>query len=52
MREFVRWNATQGELLAKGYENNYYGEKEVARERRLYEAVAERFLLEDADFRA
>lgn len=52
MREFVRWNAIQGELLAKGYENNYYGEKEVARERRLYEAVAERFLLEAADFRA
>lgn len=52
MGEFVRWNAIQGELLAKGYENNSYGEEEVARERRLYEAVAERFLLEDADFGA
>lgn len=29
-----------------------YSEKEVAPERQLYEAVAERFLLEDADFRA
>ena len=52
MREFARWNAIQGELLTKGYENNFYGEEKVARERRLYEAVAERFLLEDADFGA
>lgn len=52
MREFARWNDIQGELLAKGYENNFYDEERVAQERRLYEAVAERFLLEDADFRA
>ena len=52
MRVFVRLNAIQGELLAKGYENNFYDEERVAQERRLYEAVAERFLLEDADFRA
>ena len=52
MREFARWNAIQGELLTKGSENNFYGEEKVARERRLYEAVAERFLLEDADFGA
>lgn len=52
MREFARWNDIQGELLAKGYENNFYDEERVAQERRIYEAVAERFLLENADFRA
>lgn len=52
MRELARWNVIQDELLARRYKNNFYDEKEIARERRLYEAVAERFLLEDADFRA
>ncbi len=41
-----------GRAAGGGYENNFYDEEKVARERRLYEAVAERFLLEDADFRA
>lgn len=52
MRELARWNVIQDELLARRYKNNFYDEKEIAREGRLYEAVAERFLLEDADFRA
>ena len=52
MRELARWNVIQDELLARRYKNNFYDEKEIAQERRLYEAVAERFLLEDADFRA
>lgn len=52
MREPARWNVIQDELLARRYKNNFYDEKEIARERRLYEAVAERFLLEDADFGA
>lgn len=52
MRELARWNVIQDELLARRYKNNFYDEKEIARERRLYEAVAERFLLEDADFGA
>ena len=52
MKEFVHWNAIQGELLAKGYENNFYNEEEAAREQRLFRAIAERFLLEDADWGA
>ena len=52
MREFTAWNALQGELLAKGYESNYYSKEDMSAERRLYEAIAERFLLEDEDFRA
>lgn len=27
MRESVRWNAIQGELLSKGYENNFFNEE-------------------------
>lgn len=48
--EFLRWNETQGELKAKGYPNNHYGDGEVAQERRLFQAIAERFVLEDVDF--
>lgn len=49
--EFLRWNETQGELKAKGYENNHYGDGEAERERRVFRAIAERFVLEDIDFR-
>ena len=52
MKEFAHWNAIQGELLSKGYENSFYNEEEAAREQRLYRAIAERFLLEDADWGA
>ena len=49
--EFLRWNEIQGELKVKGYENDYYGDGEVARERCAFRAIAERFVLEDVDFR-
>lgn len=48
--EFLRWNETQGELKAKGYQNNHYDDGEVARERRMFQAIAERFVIEDVDF--
>lgn len=47
--EFLRWNEVQGELKAKGYPNNHYSDRQVNRERGLFQAVAERFLLEDMD---
>lgn len=48
--EFLRWNEVQAELKAKGYPNNHYSDREVSRERHLYRAIAERFVLEDIDF--
>ena len=48
--EFLRWNEIQGELKVKGYENDHYGDGEVARERSVFKAIAERFVLEDIDF--
>ncbi len=33
MRELARWNVIQDELLARRYKNNFYDEKEIARER-------------------
>lgn len=48
--EFLRWNEVQGALKAKGYPNNHYSDREVARERNLYRAIAERFVLEDVDY--
>lgn len=49
--EFLRWNAVQGELRAKGYPNNHYDDGEAVRERGAFQAIAERFVLEDVDFR-
>ena len=33
MRELACWNVIQDELLARRYKNNFYDEKEIARER-------------------
>ena len=49
--EFLRWNEIQRELRDKGYPNNHYDNGEVARERNVYRAIAERFVLEDIDYR-
>ena len=47
MGEFLAWNDTQWELTEKGYSHNHYDEKELARERFVFLAIAERLLLED-----
>ena len=51
MKEFIVWNDIQKELHAGGYTSNCYSEGEMARKRRVYTAIAERFVLEDVDFR-
>ena len=47
--EFLRWNEIQRELKDKGYPNNHYDDGEVLRERSVFRAIAERFVLEDID---
>ena len=51
MREFIAWNEIQLELHASGHTSNYYTEGEMTYKRRVYTAIAERFVLEDVDFR-
>ena len=49
MREFVAWNKTQRELKESGYDHNWYDEGEMNRMRSAFQAIAERFVLEDID---
>lgn len=51
MDEFLRWNEIQGELKAKGYESNHCSDEEIAHERNIFKVIAERFILEDVDYR-
>jgi len=51
MREFVAWNEIQAELRHGGYANNHYCEQEIAHKRGAFRAIAERFVLEDVDYR-
>ena len=51
MAEFVAWNEIQRELQAGGYRSNFYIDEEMPHMRRAYTAIAERFVLEDIDFK-
>lgn len=51
MAEFVTWNEIQRELQAGGYASNLYTDDELPHMRRAFTAIAERFVLEDVDFR-
>ncbi len=51
MEEFVAWNDIQNELLKGGFANNCYSDGEMAAKRRVFTAIAERFVLEDIDYR-
>lgn len=50
MEEFLRWNDVQAELRERGYPHNHYDRTELSRERLVFQAIAERFVLEDEDW--
>lgn len=50
MEDFLAWNVIQGEQRDKGYVHNHYDEEELAKERLVFRAIAERLLLEDVPF--
>ena len=51
MTEFLAWNDIQRELHAGGYTSSYYAEEEMACMRSAFTVIAERFVLEDIDFK-
>ena len=51
MAEFMAWNDVQRELHAGGYTSNYYAEEEMPCMRSAFTVIAERFVLEDVDFK-
>ena len=52
IKEFIAWNDIQKSLKEKGYEHNCHDEEELDSMRHVFEAIAERFVLEDVEFRS
>ena len=51
MKEFIAWNDIQEELKEGGYTHNHYCDEEMTHKRHIFGAIAERFVLEDIDYK-